>query len=189
MRNYYRPFLIGLLAGVAFGQSTPSSRPLQDPNSAIALSARPLVAFERFRHNEPPPPRAPWAGVVEITLTNRSKGIVRMIDTLAIWDYQVEIEDVSGEPVPLTELAKKMAGKNPDVMPLPRSAYDHVPAEDWKGTLDVSKLYEIKPGHGYKVTLRRWTGLWVKEADGKLVKNGEIGCRFEVPEFDVLRDY
>jgi hypothetical protein len=147
------------------------------------------VAFERSRHNEPPPPRAPWAGLVEITLANRSAGIVRVIDTLAIWDYWIEIEDVSGEPVPLTELAKKMAGKNPDVMPLPASVHDRVPTEDWKGGLDVSELYQIKPGHGYKVTLIRWRGLWVKDAKGKLLKNGQIGCRFEVPEFGVLRDY
>ena len=112
-----------------------------------------------------------------------------MIDKPAIWDYQVEIEDISGEPVPFTELAKKMAGKNPDMMPLPVGVYDHVPAEDWKEGLDVSLLYQIKPGHGYKVALRRWRGLWVKDAQGKLLRTGEIGCRFEVPEFGVLRDY
>jgi len=112
-----------------------------------------------------------------------------MINRPSIWDYRVEIEDVSGEPVPLTELAKKMAGKNPDLMPLPVGVYDHAPAEDWKEGLDVSLLYQIKPGHGYKVTLHRWDGLWVKDAGGKLLRNGEIGCRFEVPEIGVLRDY
>jgi hypothetical protein len=189
MRDYYRSFLIGLLTGVALGQSSPSARPLQDPSSAIAISARPVVKFEHFRHDVPPPPRVPWAGLVEIALTNRSAGMVRMINRPAIWDYQVEIEDVSGEPVPLTELAKKMAGKNPDMMHLPTGVYDHVPAEDWRDGLDVSLLYQIKPGHGYKVTLIRWRGLWVIDAKGKVLKNGQIGCRFEVSELGVLRDY
>ena len=189
MRDYYRSLVIGLLTGVALGQSTPPARPLQDPNSVIGITARPVVAFERSRHNEPPPPRAPWAGLVEITLANRSSGVVRMINRPSIWDYQVEIEDISGEPVLLTELAKNMAGKNPNMMPLPVGVYDHVSAEDWKEGIDVSKLYQIKPGHGYKVTLRRWEGLWVIDAEGKLRRNGEIGCRFEVPEFGVLRDY
>ena len=190
MHGYYRSLLIALLGGVALGQSRlPPTSSLQDPNSVIDITARPVVAFERFRPNEPPPPRAPWAGLVEVTFTNRSGGIVRVIDTLPIWDYWVEIEDVSGEPVPLTELAKKMAGKNPDMMPLPVGMYEHVPAEDWKANFDLSKLYQIKPGHGYRVTLLRWRGLWVKDAKGKLLKNGQIGCRFEVPEWGVLRDY
>jgi hypothetical protein len=86
--------------------------------------------------------------------------MVRVIDTLAIWDYWVEIEDVSGEPVPLTELAKKMAGKNPDMMPLPASMHDRVPAEDWKGLLDVSKLYQIKRAwlQGHAPPLERAVG-------------------------------
>ena len=177
---------ISLLAGAVPDQpSAPATRP---SNGVVALPAKPILAYEHRRTDQVPQVYGPWAGLIEVTITNRSKSVVRLAEISPMAEFEVKIRDSSGEAVPLTELGKRAATssrKYPGAVSV--AVFDLVPSEERTVLLDVSTHYEITPGRGYRITLRRSRGLPAVDEDGKPLKNIEVSYYLGVPDYGILR--
>jgi len=53
--------------------------------------------------------------------------------------------------------------------------------------MNLAKVFQIEPGHAYKITLRRFRGLAKTDEAGKPLQQVEINCSFEVPNVGILR--
>jgi hypothetical protein len=188
MRNRIVLLSVLLISSVAAAQAPSAPNAPRPSNGVVELSAKPIVARDPGPQSQPPEVYAPWAGLVEITLRNISKGVIRLEEIGTIPEFQVEIWDSTGHPVSLTDAGKRAAASSRQYLgAISVSILDLVPLQDITLKLDVSKRHEIRPGEAYKVTIRRSRGLPTTDEDGKALKNVEVSCSFDVPNYGILR--
>ena len=177
-----------LASGVAAAQTPGATAPIHHSNGVVEMSAKPILAHEPRPQSETREVYSPWAGLVEITIRNISKGVIRLAEIAPLSEVQVEVLESAGQPVDLTEAGKHAAnssGRFPGAISV--SVLDLVPLEETTLRLDLAKRFEIKPGQAYKVTIRRSRGLPKTDEDGKPLKNVEVSCSFDVPDNGILR--
>lgn len=100
-------------------------------------------------------------GRLVIKIKNISPAQLFIEDTMPELDFPLNVIDEAGQPVSLTEEAKKYAFLRDPV------GYIHVgrirsvklyPDEIYEKEIDVSRLYELKPGHTYTVRVKTALG-------------------------------
>ena len=156
-------------------------------NGVIEMVARPTLAFERAPRSQVHGVYGPWAGLVEVTIRNISRSVIRLNSTGARSDFTVDIRDADGKPVALTvegRRAEAYAGQFPAISV---SQIELAPLEEKIMMLDLSWQYEIRTGQEYRVTIRRSRGIPRNDAEGKPLKKVEVSCSFEVPDYGILR--
>jgi hypothetical protein len=131
---------------------------------------------------------APWTGLIAITIRNISKGVIRLEEVGITAEFRVEVLDSAGQPAPFTDEGKRASHNSHQFQGAHSvSLIQLVPLEATTMTLDVSRRIEIKQGQAYRVTIRRSEGLPLKDEGGKPLKDVEVGCTFEVPDYGILK--
>jgi hypothetical protein len=95
----------------------------------------------------------------------------------------------SRQAVARTEFGKRVADPNWKLTGTFVSVHQTqlVPLEETTIKMNIAKVFQIEPGHAYKVTLRRFRGLPETDEAGKPLQQVEISCSFEVPDVGILR--
>jgi len=173
----------------AHAQTTGAPVATHPSNGVLELSARPVPEErprpESERHNV----YGPWTGTVVVTIRNISRSVIPLLEVNAEWEFDIEVLDQAGSAVPRTERGKRLPSG--PVRKLTGMASIQqvklVPLEETTFKMDISKVYQVEPGHAYRVTLRRLWGLPKVDEAGKPLQQPEISCSFEVPEVGILR--
>ena len=153
---------------VAAIRAQPSTPLAPDQPSNGMLELRVKQAFDPeppLRQNELP--REPvWRGLIEVTLKNISRGTVHIEDGGIT--YQFSVLDSAGRPVPLTEYGKKVEAskQGPQAFSGPVSIFDLAPGRELTEQVHLSVVYQIEPGQGYTVAVRRSRGFPMVDHDG-----------------------
>jgi hypothetical protein len=183
------PMLILLAAYCSHAQTAGAPIAVHPSNGVLELSARPVPEepprSESQRHNV----YGRWTGKVVITIRNICRGVVPLSEVNPEWDFDTEVLDGSGLAVLRTESGKSLPS-GPDRKLTGFASLHHfklAPLEELTLKMDVSRVYQVEPGHAYKVTLRRLWGLPKLDEAGKPLQQAEISCSFEVPEVGILR--
>jgi len=182
------PMLILLAACSARAQTTGAPVATHPSNGVLELSATP-VTEQLLRPSERNKVYGPWTGKIVVTIRNVSRAVVPLSEVEPEWDFDIEVLDAAGLAVPRTEFGKRLPS-GPGRQPTGRlSLHDFklAPLEELTLKMDISKVYQVEPGHAYKVTLRRLWGIPKVDEAGKPLQQPEISCSFEVPEVGILR--
>ena len=186
MSRYARLFSAILISGAVWAQA-PATESLHPSNGTVQMEAQPIIEFERKPQSQEI--YAPWAGLVEITMRNVSRGLVRLVGVSMPADFQVDITDISGKAVARTELGRRaLIPVNHQGVALSVSLHDLVPLQEMAMKMDLARLFEIRPGQAYHVVIRRSRGIPKSDEEGKPIKDVELSCSFDVPSYGILRN-
>jgi hypothetical protein len=173
-----------LAATLGSGQS-PALRP---SNGVLELSAVPFPAPDSRPAAKRIEKYFPWYGSVEITIRNISFAPAILQDTSC--DFGFEVFDSAGRPVEQTEDGKKCAEIHLMAHPNIVTSISHQELAPNKQTvypLTLSAFFKIEPGHAYTVVIRRSRGLPKVDELGRPLKDVEVSCSFDVPDYGIPR--
>jgi len=112
-------------------------------------------------------------GFVAITFTNVSQ---TEVVNVAEWDveaqHEVEVTDAAGKPVPLSADGEKLAASRHDRLGYRVSSVTMTlrPGEQFTDTIDVARLFQIRPGVPYTIRVRRSAGLPTYDRSGRKIE-------------------
>ena len=125
-------------------------------------------------------------------IRNVSHGRVHLVEKEAEEEYSFDVLDASGKAVPLTARGKVKSELT--AHPDPHRPYmgfistiDLAPYEEIAYKFDFSAAYEVRPGQAYKIRIKRTQGLPTADESRKAVKQVEVSCSVEIPDFAILR--
>ena len=178
-----------LLVSAVVGAQTPSAvAPLRPSNGVVEMSAKPILASVPRPQSEIREAYSPWAGLIEITIRNISRGVIRLEEVAPAAEFEADVLDSAGRPIARTEAGNRAVNPNRKFSgAISVSLLQLVPLQETILRVDVSKLFDIAPRKAYTVTIRRSRGLPKIGEDGKPLKNAEVSCSFDVPEYGILR--
>ena len=173
-----------LAATLGSGQS-PALRP---SNGVLELSAVPFAAPDSRPAGKRVEKYFPWQGAIEIAIRNISFAPA-MIEDLSC-DFGFEVFDSAGRPVEQTEDGKKCAEVLRMGQPTFITRISHQELAPNKQTvypMNLSGFFKIEPGHAYTVVIRRSRGLPKVDELGRPLKDVEVSCSFDVPDYGIPR--
>jgi hypothetical protein len=182
--------ILAILASCLAQAQTPYASPAAHPsNGVLEMSAVPALAPDGRPPSQVHEVFSPWRGLVVITIRNVSRNVVLLNGIGPEWDFHAEVVDSSGQAVARTEFGKRVADSNWKLTGTFVSVQQVrlVPLEETIIKMNIAKVFQIEPGHAYRVTLRRFRGLPTTDEAGKPLQQVEINCSFEVPEYGILR--
>ncbi len=153
---------IGVVAAQDMRPLRPANEPEHPSNGILEISLShsfPGEAEVRQRAGG----SAGWrGGVIAVTMRNVSRGEdVVILDSDAMAQYEIEVWDVGGNPVPLTPAGEANQKGRRDRLGFAtnRETKTLAPGEAFTIRLNVSILFQIKPDNVYRVRVRRSDGL------------------------------
>lgn len=189
MSNHIGTTAILLVPCLAQGQTPPPVAPVRPSNGVLEMSAAPILGPDRRPASQRHDVYGPWAGLVDVKIRNVSGGVVRLEETAIISEFAIEVLDSAAAAASRTERGRRVegaeAGKRSVV--LSSTLVQLVPLQETTREVDLSNFFEIRPGQAYKVTFRRSRGIPKTDADGKPLKEAELSCSFDVPDYGILR--
>ena len=183
------PMLILLAVCCAHAQTAGALAATHPSNGVLELSARPVPEERPRPESERHSVYGPWTGTVVITFRNVSRGVVRLDEVSAEWEFDTEVLDSNGQEVARTGYGKRLPS-GPGRQLTGRASVQQIklaPLEETTFRMNISRVYQVEPGHAYKVTLRRLWGLPKVDEAGKPLQQPEISCSFQVPDVGILR--
>lgn len=142
-------------------------------NGTLEMSLRPI-----FPQVWAPPPRDPdrpmvdgrWEGIIEATFKNTSGMKIRCTNLSWYMQYDVQVLDSEGDLAPLTALGQSEFPRRRG----PRAGYSGPagvvnlePSQEFAARLNLTTIFQIKPGESYTVKVRRLEGLPPVDAMGR----------------------
>jgi hypothetical protein len=173
----------------ARAQTLANLAPVHPSNGVLEVSATPTLLADRRPASQRHDIYGSWGGLIEITIRNVSRAVVQIDEMSPEAEFVFEVLDSAGQPVAFTEHGKRNAeGLARHAPNLGWASRDTLaPLQETTLKADISKFFQIEPGHAYKVTVRRTRGLPKNDETGKPLKQVEISCSFEVPDVGILR--
>jgi hypothetical protein len=160
-------------------------------NGVVELVVKPILDPELLRGSDHREVYSPWTGLVEIAIRNVSVGMAHLVEVEAQEEYTFDVLDSSGKSVALTESGKERSDRAAHPDPHRPSGFVSVfelaPFEELKNQFDFATTYQVHPGQAYKIRLKRTKGLPTVDVSGKPLKQVEVSCSVEIPEFGILR--
>ena len=106
-------------------------------------------------------------------------------------DFGFEVFDSAGRPIEQTESGKQCAEIfrriGPPTMVLSYSHHHLAPTQQTVYPVDLSNLFKVEPGHAYTVVVRRSRGLPTVDELGRPIKDVEVSCSLDVPDYGIPR--
>jgi hypothetical protein len=174
-----------LVAKLGSGQA-PAAHPT---NGALELSATPRPDPDPRPAGKRIEQYVPWHGIVEIAIRNVSFAPV-MIEDMPC-DFGFEVLDSAGRPIEQTEFGKECAEIfrriGPPTMVLSYSHHHLAPTQQTVHPVDLSNLFKVEPGHAYTIVVRRSRALPKVDELGRPIKDVEVSCSFDVPDYGIPR--
>ena len=189
MSSHIRTTAIFLVSCLAQGQTPPLATSVQPSNGVLELSAAPILGPDRRPASQRHDVYGLWAGLVEVKIRNVSGGVVRLEETAIMSEFAVYVLDSAGAAVTRTERGRRVEGAEAAKrsVVLSSTLVQLVPLQETTREVDLSNFFEIRPGQAYKVTIRRSQGIPKIDAAGKPLKDAELSCSFDVPDYGILR--
>jgi hypothetical protein len=105
-------------------------------------------------------------------------------------DFGFEVFDSAGRPVERTESGKECAEifrmEHPNIVT--RLSHQQLaPTKQIVYPMSLSSDFKIEPGHAYTVVIRRSRGLPKVDELGRPLKEVEVSCSFDVPDYGIPR--
>jgi hypothetical protein len=188
MRNKHILIIAVTTVILALGQTPAPVAPTHPSNGVLELSAKPTPGPDPHPASKRVEQYVAWHGNVEITLRNVSFGYATVED--AGWDYDFEVFDSSGRPVERTDLGKRVAALHKDSSPQAFSSGGLgrlAPLQTIVEKRNLADYFKIGPSRAYTVTIRRSRGLPKIDEYQKPIKDVEVSCSFDVPDFGIPR--
>jgi len=185
--TYYGRLIIAALLVARLASGQPSAA--HPTNGDLELSATPIPAPDTRPAGKRIEQYVPWHGMVQLTIRNMSFAPV-MIEDMPC-DFGFEVLDSAGRPIEQTESGKQCAEIfkriGPPTMVLSVSHHHLAPVQQTVYPVDLSNLFKIEPGHAYTVVVRRSRGLPMIDELGRPLKEVEVSCSFDVPDYGIPR--
>jgi hypothetical protein len=186
---YLRHLIIVSSLTATLGRSQAPPAPAVHPsNGVLELSATPAPdpdtrpAGMRVEHY------FPWHGIVEVTLQNISFAPAIIYENPC--DLGFEVVDSTGRPAEQTDSGKQCADlrsiDSPTVV-FSFSRHQLAPMQKTVYTVGLSRYFKIEPGRAYTVVVRRSRGLPKVDEAGRPLKDIEVSCSFDVPNYGITR--
>ena len=183
---YSRRLIVTVLLAATFGGAQPTT--LRPSNGVVELSAAPFPDPDTRPALRRTEKYFPWRGIVEITIRNVSFGPATLQEMSC--DFGFEVFDSAGRPVEQTDSGKECAeifrtGHPGYITRISR--HQLAPMQQAVYPVNLSDYFKIEPGHAYTVVIRRSQGLPKDDELGRPLKEVEVSCSFEVPDFGIPR--
>jgi hypothetical protein len=185
---------LSLTCIAASGQTPPVPRPTTDhPSNGVVemIVKADLTEREHEMRNEGASLLAPWRGILQVTIRNLSAETLKLMELSWDQEYEFEVLDSSGKSVPPTKEGEKsfIMAHDPLQVPLggPIGYLELGGMQDFSGTINLAQLFQIRPGQAYKVRIRRSKGLPKVDEHGKPLKDPELRCTVDIPDYGIPR--
>lgn len=127
-------------------------------------------------------PRLEWRGVVNVTLTNYSKQVVRFVESDWKRDYRIDVLDAAGNQPQKTQegLALRAADDEEAAPPPSHILITLQSGQSYTGTIYIGLLFRIAPHAEYTVRVRRTAGLPRSDNYGNQLPEPELRTSLEI---------
>jgi hypothetical protein len=149
------------------GAAAEANRP---SNGVLEMSLRPIFPEVATGDPERPPVVGAWQGIIEVTIKNISALRVRCTRRNWYFQYDLQVLDSEGNPVPLTDFGRQWfsaPGARPAGHSVSVSVTDLEPSEQFTDRLNLASAFQLRPGGTYTVKLRRSRDLPPVDAMGR----------------------